>query len=290
MRAPVVVALVIGASMLAPADAQAKPKKVYEILSKAGRSAVVRGPKTINSKTKKDLEALMEQLAAQTGGRAYAVILPGGAGTQKYAKIYDKLGLGPKDILIVSNGKKWSLRCDGISKSEKRELMNGAMAAGGDPLGRMRRLVSGLPAALNASQAASATAQADDEVSHVETDSPSEPSPWGSALFLVFVAGGVGLVIFRRKRRDAAIEADFKAALDPVETKLTELYLSLDGLEEREGFNALISAATQISADVDALKAETPSRESIAKLARLSSDAAGLHLKRSALLASEADA
>ncbi|MBP48326.1 MAG: hypothetical protein CMH53_10350 [Myxococcales bacterium] len=284
----------LATSMTWPANAN--PKKVSEILSRSGRFGAVRGPKTIDSATKDKISALMRQVSQRTGGRAFAVILPSGTRTKAYARLYSTLKMTPRDILIVSNGSQWSVRCDGISKQQKQDMMSSVMSLGGDPLGRMRRLSEALPEALESSQeqtthngiAIDSTIPKHDPLQGDHRSHPSQSdSPWATAAFLLFVAGGVGFVILRRKRRDAAIEADFSDALEPVETRLTELYLNLDGLENHPDFDALLSDATATSTELDDLKGKAPSRETIAKLRRLSSDAAGLHLRRESIAADQ---
>ncbi len=278
-----VLALTLAA--LTPQDAQANPKKVAEILQSSGSSAVVRGPGTINNQVKAKLEGQAAALASKTGGKVFLVIVNGNTGVGAYAKLYDTLGLGKGDVLIASNGKKWALRCNGISKADKSRLLKQVMSAGGDPMARMSGLMSGIPSALGHSQKQGKKARSTGAATAVGTAAAVESSSgfgFGAIFFLLLLVGGVGFVIWRRKQRDAALEAEFRAAIDPAENHMAEFYLGSDGLEGHPQFDQLLSQATGISGQIDALKAATPTREAISKAKTLTKQAAEMHqsLKR----------
>lgn len=262
--------------------AHANPSKVAQILEKAGRSGVARGPKTIDNSKKRTIEAAMSSLASKTSGKAFAVILPANTSPKPYAALYDQMNLGPRDVLIVSNGAQWVVRCDGITSAKKRALLKAVMTRHAKPLERIQGLAAGIPKALSESQSQSRRERRRMSNSR-STNGRAQPSTpaaadresggWGGVLLLLFVAGGVGFVFLRRRQRDSAVEAAFKAALDPAESQLAEFYLGLDGLESHEDFDAVLSKATTLSSEIDAMKAKPPSRESAAKLTRIHSDA-----------------
>lgn len=250
--------------------------KVEDLLTKAGRSGVVRGPNTISKAQKAELEDIAASLSDRWGGRAYFVLLPSGVSHKAYMALYDSLEMGGADLLAVSNGKGLGLRCNGLPKQGKTKAWEAFRDADSAPKARFSALVAALPASLprRAKGDGSGSGAAEDhrEVGGEDADSSGS----GAAIFAVLMIAAVAGVIWRRKRRDARLQADFVAALDPVETDLADMYLSMDGKEDIAGFNNLLSQATALSEKVDALKGEAPNRQAISKLNTLSRDAAWL--------------
>ncbi len=276
-------AVLTGALLLSP-PAHANPDKVADILRQSGNVGVARGPKTINNEAKAKIRTLAERTAAKTGGKVYVVILAKGTDLAPYAKIYDKLGLAKRDVLYVSNGSQTVLRCNGISKADKTKLMASVMKSAGDPMVRLERLMAGLPAALGHSQGkakrasgrSTTTSNGAALAATAATQTESSGFGWGWMIFLLLVVGGVAFVIWRRKQRDGQLDAAFKAALDPAENHMADFYLGTDGFEAHPQFSTMLARGTAISAQIDALKAQTPTREAIAKAASLAKDAAAL--------------
>lgn len=283
LHATVTAAIAVTLLLGLPTLASANPGKVADILRQSGNSGVVRGPKTISNKQKNKLAGVARQAASRTGGKVYVVIVNSDTKTKPYAKLYKKLNMGKGDVLIVSNGPKWELRCDGISKSDKSKLLKAVMSNNGDPLSRATSLLKGIPKALGHSQAKAKAGKSSSPPiggGSGSTDLATKESaggfPWVAIFFLLFVAGGVGFVIFRRKQRDASLDADFKAALDPAENHMADFYLGTDGFESHPQFSNMLAKGTQISTQIDALKAKTPTREAISKAKTLAKEAAAI--------------
>ncbi|MCO4762875.1 MAG: TPM domain-containing protein [Myxococcales bacterium] len=281
-------ALLVGASLALPATATANPGKVAQILQKSGDVGVVRGPGTISNDIKAKITGQAKQLAASTGGKVYVVIVNSETGIGPYSKLYNKLSMGTKDVLIASNGTKWALRCNGISKKDKKKLLKKAMTSGGDPLSRMSKLMAGIPAALGHSQAAAKPKTANQAARATgggRAIAPVEESSggYGWIFFLLIVGGGVGFVIWRRKQRDADLTGDLKAALDPAENHMADFYIGTDGFESHPQFSNMLAKGTALSNQIDTLKAAPPTRESISKAQTLAKSAAALESELRAL-------
>lgn len=277
------IALLVLASCLLgsiPVAAHANVGKVQEILEGSGRSGVARGPKTVDDRVKAQLAEMARELAGKTGARAYIVVLADGSNVDDYAKVYDKMNLGGADVLIVSAGGKWALRCNGISSSDKQRLMKQVLSGGANPLDRMQRLTAALPAALGASQGKAAAGSRRRAAAASGKTAPVRTAPessggfgFGFAFLALLLIGGGGFVFWRRKQRDARLEGDLKAALDPGEQAMANIFLGMDAVEGKPGFDALLSRATDLSTGLDALKRQPPSRQTIARAETLSRQA-----------------
>lgn len=280
LRIAGLVVLACGLLGVAAAPAHANVGKVQEILEGSGRSGVARGPKTVDDRVKAQLAEMARELADKTGARAFIVVLADGSNVDDYAKVYDKMKLNGADVLIVSAGGKWALRCNGISSSDKQRLMKQVLSGGANPLERMQRLTSAIPAALGASQAKAGSGAQRRATTATGTRNPirtreesSGGFGFGFALLALLLIGGGGFVFWRRKQRDARLEGDLKAALDPGEQAMANIFLGMDAVEGKPGFDALLSRATDLSTGLDALKRLPPSRQTIARAETLSRQA-----------------
>lgn len=256
------------ASAAAAADAYANPGKVAELIGTKGRSGVVRGPHTISKEQKAALEPIAATVAKRYGGRAFFVLLPADADDDEYVALYDGLGMKGADFLAVSNGKGLALRCNALGKQAKEAAWKAFRDAPPGPTAKFTALVAALPAKLTYKPGAEAPAG--------EAAEEGGGGNLGTTLFVLFVIGAVAVVIVRRKNRDTAIATDFAQALDPVESDLADMYLSMDGLEQEPGFDQLVGQATALSEKVDVVKAEAPSRQGVQKLETMGRDAAWL--------------
>jgi hypothetical protein len=248
---------------LTPNDVQATTGKVSELINKAGRAGVVRGPHTISKDQKAAVQKIASALSAKFDARVYFVFLPKSADNDTYASLYDSLGMKGADVLAVSNGSGLALRCSGLSKEAKTKVWEAFRGAADGPSNKFNALADTIAELMPGEFPATAEPE--------ESDNST-----GTAVFVVVLIAAVAAVIIRRKRRDTAILGDYKLALDPVEMDLTDMYLSMDGLEDRPGFERLLNQASDLSGKLDAIKIETPNRQAIAKLKTMSRDAAWL--------------
>lgn len=279
-RKPVFSAVAMVLSMVAISSvappARANPSKVAQILQRGGRAAVVRGPQTISKEQKAELQQIAERLSAKWNARVYFVLIPQSANNETYARLYDELGMSGGDLLAVSNGKGLALRCNGLSKNAKEAAWQAFRDAPRGPKAKFSALVAALPQELSTKAAAPPPADRAPSAPSTPTEQPASGDSSDTVFFAVLLIAGVALVIWRRKRRDASVLADFNSALDPVESDLADLFLSLDGKEQATGYESLLTQATDLSARVEAIKVETPNRQAISKLKTLSRDAAWL--------------
>jgi MYXO-CTERM domain-containing protein len=107
----------------------------------------------------------------------------------------------------------------------------------------------------------------------VSTGSSTSGGGGGWAWVGVFLVAVVGWVLWRRRKRDAGLASELKAALQGPEGVLTDVYLTIDGLENHPRFVQLLEAANACQAKLDALKQGQPSREAIAKARALNDEA-----------------
>lgn len=310
---PVARAICVLALMSLAAPARADPvSAVANILRQSGQFGVARGPNTVDDATKEKLVDLAHQTATKTGAKAYVVILPSGSDPAPFAANYDTLGMTGKDVLVVSNGPQWDLRCSALSAAEKQGLLDRAMRGGAKPLERMEILTGELATALAKVKTASTGAKAltwnefqhanagkgwngarmseeyqayrqslaTSDTSTLATASTplasghAKGGSWLGPTFFALVVGAiVAWVLVRRRKRDANLAAEFKRALSGPESTMADVYLGMDGLEKNPNFGELMDSASAVSARIDALKAADPTRENIAKAQALSAEA-----------------
>ena len=260
-------------TLLLPALAQAYPPQVRELLKNAGQSFVVRAPGTIDDATKKDLEATAAATAQKTGGKVYFVI-DNKTKPSDYDSLYTDLGLTGHDVVVASNGPGWSLQCGSLSAQQKQDILNREGLAGGQPLDRMKAIASDTANAL-----ASARPMTARPMTQATTGQPAPlpnapSSGHGGLIFLgIVVAAIVGIVLWRRKKRDAALAEAWAPALEGPTQILTAVYMNLDGLEAHPNFSALMDQAGAVQKKLDDLKGQAPTRESIARAQALSAEA-----------------
>lgn len=255
---------------LAPVGvAHANTGKVEALLKKSGSSGVVRGPHTISKDQKAELQTVAGELADRLGARVYFVLLPKQADNDKYVVLYKSLGMKGMDLLAVSNGSGLALRCNALPPAAKAKVWSEFRDAPHDPVRKFAALADAVAAYMP-------TATGKTKITPADNVEESTGTGTGTAIFVVLLIAAVAAVIVRRKRRDAAILGDYRVALDPVETDLTDMYLSMDGLEEQQGFDSLLGQVIEMSDKLDVVKTETPNRQAIAKLKTLSRDAAWL--------------
>ena len=138
----------IAALVLSANAALANPNAVVGLLGKAGQAGVARGPSTVDDATKKEIEGFVRKAAEETGAKFHVVLVDKDSELAPYAAVYGDLGMGGKDVLVVSNGAKWDLRCNALTAEQKKTVLHAAMSDGGKPLARMERLVDGTVAAV----------------------------------------------------------------------------------------------------------------------------------------------
>jgi hypothetical protein len=287
---------------LAAVPVRANVPAVTKILQSAGSHAVVRAPKTVDEATRDQIDSMAKDAAAKSGAKVYVVVLPESEAPHAYRGVYPTVGMHGKDTLIVTNGPAWDLHCNAMSAAAKQELLAKAMKGEAKPLDRMEALLDGLPAALASAKTGKAMTWNEFEHQHagkgwnsarmseeyrkhvqaaeagilVPVDKPAvvESSPgmgWGFGFFAVVVAAIVGTVIWRRRNRDRELAGAFKIALQGPESALADVYLDVD--ETNPTQQRLLEQATALSAKVDAIKAQPPSRHGIAQLDGLAIDA-----------------
>lgn len=298
-------------TLLVPTLALAYPSQVRDILKGASQSAVVRAPGTIDEATKKDLEDAARATAHKSGGKVFFIV-DNKTSPSDYDSLYTDLGLTGHDMVIASNGPGWSLQCGSLSAQQKQDILNREGMAGGKPADRMKKIADDAANALaltksnamtwNEFEHANAgkgltTAQMREAYAHykqtggmpvgvqsstgTQSSTTLAPSPQtqqssghGGLIFLgVVVALIVGVVFWRRRKRDETLAADWKTALEAPTRVMTDIYGGLDGMEKHPNFVQMMDQLTVVQNKIDALKSAPPSRENIARLQGLTEEA-----------------
>jgi cbb3-type cytochrome oxidase subunit 3 len=95
---------------------------------------------------------------------------------------------------------------------------------------------------------------------------------FGVGFFAIVVAAVVWFAMRRRKQADGQAILELQQALKLPESTMTEVYLSLDGLEDHPDFPALMDKATAVTEQIDALKAGTPDAAACSRARALADD------------------
>lgn len=99
-------------------------------------------------------------------------------------------------------------------------------------------------------------------------------SMWfGVGFFAIVVAAVVWFAMRRRKQADGQAVLELQQALKLPEATMTEVYLSLDGLEDHPDFPALMDKATAVTEQIDALKAGASDAGAVNRARALADDA-----------------
>jgi hypothetical protein len=138
--------LLLGLAVALPAFAY--PSQITAILRQSGTSGVVRAPGTVNDEVKKDLDQLAQDTAAKTGAKVYLVVVKSTDNPNEYVGIYNDLNMAGKDMLIVTNGPAWDLRCNALSAAEKDGILSRAGMTGSKPLERMHQVTDQVASSL----------------------------------------------------------------------------------------------------------------------------------------------
>ncbi len=105
----------------------------------------------------------------------------------------------------------------------------------------------------------------------VEHSSTSHTGAW--AVFGALVLAILGVVLWRRKQRDANLGQELKNALQGPEQVITDVYMTMDGVENHPRFGQLLEAANACQAKLDELKNGPASREAVSKARALNDEA-----------------
>ena len=221
--------------------ALADPGAVARILRQSGSSGVARGPQTVDNATKTEIEDLARTAAQKTGAKFHVVLVAEGTPLAPYAELYQELGLSGKDVLIVSDGPKWDLRANALSKEAKQDLLKSALQADGKPLEKMERLTEQVASAVQKTKTAASagsgkltwnefehanagkgwsgarmsseyqsyrksvstgeTTSSTEVATTKESSSSSSSTPWFGAGFLALVVGGIVTWVVVRRRK-----------------------------------------------------------------------------------------
>lgn len=291
-----------GAAVSAAAPAWAAPADALKILQQTGQSGVAQAG-ILTPDKKAIADQIAKDTASKTGAKVYIVLLKRDEDPAPYASLYSDLNMQGKDLLIASNGTKWEVKAAALSHDAKQSAVNKALSQQGDPLSRLKTLGDEMATALTSARVGklswneferanagkgwnssrmSAEYQKYQQSGQLVTTvgarevplQRSSSSGWGTAAFLgVLVAAIVGVVLWRRKKRDADLGGELKLALQGPEQVITDIYMNMDGLEDHPRFGQLLEQATACQGKLDALKQGAPTREAIAKARALNDEA-----------------
>lgn len=96
----------------------------------------------------------------------------------------------------------------------------------------------------------------------------------GTWIFLgVLVGAIVGIVFWRRRKRDAGLGAELKELLRNPEQVLADVVLNMDGLENHPRFGQLMDSYTACENKLKELRSASPTRETLARARSLNDEA-----------------
>ncbi len=287
----------------AAVPAQAAPSDAANILKNAGQTGVAQ-----NLGLPADKKAFAEQIAKdaanKTGAKVYIVLLKRDEDPQAYGSIYSDLNMQGKDLLIASNGTKWEIKAAALSHEAKQTAVNKGLSQEGQPLERLKTVTQELTTALTQARTGKLSwnefqhqnagkgwnpAQMSREYQRYQQSGQltttvgtrevplvrQESSGFGTGAVVLslIVAAIVGVVLWRRKKRDAGLGDELKLALQGPDQVITDIYMNLDGLEEHPNFGKMLDAVTACQGKLDELKKGAPTREAIARARSLNDEA-----------------
>ncbi len=305
--------LVVGLALVALAVlgsgiAVAAPEDALKFLQNTGKTGVAQNV-GLDAAKKSEVEAIANDLSAKTGGKVYFILLKREEDPGPYGGLYERLGMTGKDVLVASNGTNWEVKVAALSHQAKQSAVDRAMASSGDvkPIPRLKILSNELHVALtqtqgkklswNEFQSANAGKGWDSHRMSREYESykatghtsggtiatvghstpithSSSSSGWGMWAFLgVVVAAIVGVVIWRRRRRDGDLGAELKQNLQHPEAVLADVVMNMDGLENHPRFGQLMDAYSACENKLKDLKNGAPTREAVSKARALNDEA-----------------
>jgi len=286
--------------------AAASPEDALKFLTSTGKTGVAQNV-GLDAGKKSEVEGIANDLAAKTGAKVYVVLLKRDEDPEPYGGLYERLQMKGKDVLIASNGTKWEVKAAALDHASKQAAVDRALSQQGQqPIARLRLVTDELGTALanvkhmtwNEFQAAnggrgwSGAKMASEFARYKETGvapggpgtaitvqpgtqvTPTSSGHTGLWIFLgVLAAAIVGVVIWRRKSRDANLGAELKEMLRGPEQVLTDVVLNMDGLEDHPRFSQLMDAYSACQGKFDQLKSATPTREAIGRARALNDEA-----------------
>ncbi len=294
--------------VLAPSLAVAAPEDALKFLQNTGQSGVAQNV-GLDAAKKSEVEAIASDLSGKTGGKAYFILLKRDEEPEPYGGLYDRLGMKGKDILVANNGTKWEVKVAALSHEAKQAAVDRALAGSGDvkPIPRLKIVSNELQLALSQTQGKKLTwnefqsanagrgwdghrmsreyetykATGHSSGGAIATVGHSTPithssssSGWGTWAFLgVVVAAIVGIVLWRRRKRDGDLGAELKQMLQHPESTLADVVMNMDGLENHPRFGQLMDAYSACENKLKDLKNGAPTREAVSKARSLNDEA-----------------
>lgn len=258
---------------------------------------------------KGQLRELAKEVSAKTGGKVYFVVHKSDESPDAYGALYEQLGMSGKDILVASNGQKWEVKVAALSHEAKQAAVNRALPStvGAAPPQRFKAVTGELEVALSQTQGKKLTwnefqsanagkgwdghrmsreyetykATGHTSGGAIATVGHSTPithssssSGWGTWAFLgVVVAAIVGIVLWRRRKRDGDLGAELKQMLQHPESTLADVVMNMDGLENHPRFGQLMDAYSACENKLKDLKNGAPTREAVSKARALNDEA-----------------
>lgn len=110
-------------ALLASAAAQANPVGVKRRMAQGDKVVVSCAPGFCSEAVELRLIDAATRLQQATGGRVIVIRTPPQQSAEVYAALSDDLGLGPKDLLLAQDDKRWAARAPGLSPAMLPELV-----------------------------------------------------------------------------------------------------------------------------------------------------------------------
>ncbi len=300
-------AVSVGHGFAAPMSAYAAPDDAYKFLVSTGKAGVAQNV-GLDATKKAEAEGIANDLAAATGAKAYFIILKRDENPADYISLYERLQMKGKDVLVASNGTSWEVKVAALSHDAKVAAEGRALSQTDvKGIARFRLLSNELSSAIAQTKAmtwnefqtanagkgwhgarmsrefelykstgATSGGQGTAMVGQASNTmyQPQSSSNTGAWVFFgVVVAAIVGIVLWRRRRRDAGLAEELKRNLANPEAVLADLVLNMDGLEDHPKFGVLMDAYSECENKLKDLKHGSPTRESVVRARSLNDEA-----------------
>ena len=251
---------------------------------------------------RRELEAAIQRLGGR-GLRVRVLVLPQGAALSAFHSLWQRLGLGPSDLLLLFNGRRVEARGWGLEPRQVSQALAAAEAQAAPY--HARRLVNALETLAAAAPARAGERAPQPAPAPAPPPRPSTPAatpapaarddagassvlPWALGVGATAVAAGVGWVMVRRQRLARERAQSLDRARSDAEQVFADVVLAAEEMPEAEGA-ALRERASRLHGELGALPSTQqqkalPAREQKITLARFGQIENELEALRSVVL------
>jgi len=223
------------------------------------------------------IKGKLDALTKDTGGKAYAILLPKGADIKAWHSVYADLSMTGKDVLVVSNAEDRYLQSSALPKgAEASILASTKVDVLKSPGQGVAAAIEKIGETLKGKTVATTHAKTGAATPAVEAKPAAQSGGGLLWLWIVLAIAGVGggaFVFIKRRSRDANIGEELRAALKPGEETIADVYLTMDGVEDHPNFGSMLERANAVQSRIDAIKKGPVTREAVEQAKAAASDA-----------------